>query len=127
MIPEFDGRMIPRFDGTGCAQAVPTRAWGLSSNLREEEHKCKDEVQEESPKPATQGDGYGFGFQRGRKKIEGSSMFDTKGEPRIELKEIVEVLGLGSTINSLQKHNKVEDLDNPELQPSAPVQFAREP
>ncbi|RDY07366.1 hypothetical protein CR513_08534, partial [Mucuna pruriens] len=52
-------------------------------------------------------------------KIEKSSM--------IELKETVEILGLGSTINPLQKQNKVEDLDNPQLLPCAAVQFAREP
>ncbi|RDX78242.1 hypothetical protein CR513_41506, partial [Mucuna pruriens] len=60
-------------------------------------------------------------------KIEGSSMFDMKGKPRIELKETTKVLGLSSTINPLHKHNKVEDLDNPQLQPCAVVQFAREP
>ncbi|RDY07476.1 hypothetical protein CR513_08419, partial [Mucuna pruriens] len=32
-----------------------------------------------------------------------------KGEPRIELKETVEIFGLGSTINPLQKHNKSLD------------------
>ncbi|RDX68382.1 hypothetical protein CR513_52641, partial [Mucuna pruriens] len=61
-----------------------------------------------------------------KEELEGNPMFDIKGEPRTELKETVEVLSLGSTINPLQKHNKVEDLDNPQLQPCAAVQFARE-
>ncbi|RDY08886.1 hypothetical protein CR513_06832, partial [Mucuna pruriens] len=60
-------------------------------------------------------------------KIEGSPMSDTRGEPMIELRVTMEVLGLGSTINPPQKHNKVEDLDNSQLQPCAAVQFAREP
>ncbi|RDX59855.1 hypothetical protein CR513_61815, partial [Mucuna pruriens] len=58
-------------------------------------------------------------------KIEGNSIFDTKGKPRIELKETMKVLGLSSNINPLDKHNKVEDLDNPQLQPCAALQFAR--
>ena len=39
----------------------------------------------------------------------------------------MEVWGLGSTINPPQRYNKLEDLDNPQLQPCATVQFAREP
>jgi len=37
------------------------------------------------------------------------------------------VFCLGSTINLLQKHNKVEDHDNSQLQPRVVVQFVTQP
>ncbi|CAJ1958953.1 unnamed protein product [Sphenostylis stenocarpa] len=52
-------------------------------------------------------------------KIEGSPIFDTKEDPTTKLKVTLEVLGLGSTINSPQNHSKVENIDNSQLQPRA--------
>lgn len=95
---------------------------------RESDNRSKNEVLEIKNQSGRDDTGIGLFFSCIEEpRIGGSPMFDMREEPMTEPMTTVEVLDLGSAMNPPQELNKVEHLDDRQLQPCAAVQLTREP